>query len=86
VIDHLSRDDATAFARLSEDFAGEPSTAGDQRRRRWASTGVEAGVQSVLSVQLAGLQHLHAALNLYAKSTDAFAEDAVFSMKIYETP
>lgn len=58
------------------------STLTDDRWPRWCAKAAEAGVLSVLSVQLTN-SNLKAALNLYAKQTDAFDEDAVLTAQVY---
>ncbi len=60
-------------------------TRDEPRWPRWAARAAEVGVLSVLSVQLTGPNHLHAAMNLYATSVDAFDEDAVITAQIYAT-
>ena len=51
----------------------------------WAGRAATTGIRSVLSVQLAGPSHLHAAMNLYSKIVDAFDQDAVATARIYAT-
>jgi GAF domain-containing protein len=49
----------------------------------WCARAAEQGIHSVLSVQLTGPDHLHAAMNLYSKSVDAFEPDTIFAAQIY---
>ena len=39
----------------------------------------------MLSVQLTGPDHLHAAMNLYSETVDAYDEDAVITAQVYAT-
>ena len=61
------------------------NTTSDQRWPRWSAAAAEMGVLSVLSVQLTGPGHLHAAMNLYSTRLDAYDEDAVITAQIYAT-
>ena len=60
-------------------------TRDEQRWTAWAGRAATTGIRSVLSVQLAGPSHLHAAMNLYSKIVDAFDQDAVTTARIYAT-
>jgi AmiR/NasT family two-component response regulator len=60
-------------------------TADEPRWPRWSARAAEAGVRSVLSVQLTGPEHLHAAMNLYSTKVDAYDEDAILTAQIYAT-
>jgi putative methionine-R-sulfoxide reductase with GAF domain len=57
----------------------------DPRWPAWAGRAAQAGVRSVLSVQLTGLNHLPAAMNLYSHQVDAFDEEAVATALIFAT-
>jgi len=60
-------------------------TRADPRWPAWASRAAQAGVRSVLSVQLTGPNHRNAAMNLYSRATDAFDQDAVATAQIFGT-
>jgi GAF domain-containing protein len=60
-------------------------TRGEQRWTAWATRAAGAGIRSVLSVQLTGPSHLHASMNLYSNTADAFDQDAVATARIYAT-
>jgi GAF domain-containing protein len=60
-------------------------TLDEPRWPRWAAAAAEVGVRSVLSVQLTGPEHLHAAMNLYSTTVDAYDEDAIVTAQIYAT-
>jgi GAF domain-containing protein len=55
----------------------------DDRWPLWSAKAAETGVLSVLSVQLRGAAPLHAAMNLYSRTADAYDEDAVITAQIY---
>ena len=71
-------------ARTEETYLIRDTTK-EQRWPKWAATAAEMGVLSVLSVQLTGPNHLHAAMNLYSTRLDAYDEDAVITAQIYAT-
>jgi GAF domain-containing protein len=58
-------------------------TPSETRWPKWCAEAAAKGVLSVLSVQLTGSGDLRAALNLYAKTPDAFDEDAVVTAQVY---
>jgi GAF domain-containing protein len=60
-------------------------TSQDTRWPKWAAKAAEMGIRSVLSVQLTGPEHLHAAMNLYSTRLDAYDEDAIITAQIYAT-
>jgi GAF domain-containing protein len=60
-------------------------TLDEPRWPRWAAAAAEVGIRSVLSVQLTGPEHLHAAMNLYSTTVDAYDEDAILTAQIYAT-
>jgi GAF domain-containing protein len=60
-------------------------TLDEPRWPRWAAAAAEVGIRSVLSVQLTGPEHLHAAMNLYSTTVDAYDEDAIVTAQIYAT-
>ncbi len=60
-------------------------TSDEPRWPRWSAAAAEVGVRSVLSVQLTGPDHLHAAMNLYSTTVDAYDEDAIITAQIYAT-
>jgi GAF domain-containing protein len=72
-------------AALTEETYLIRDTKDEQRWPDWCARAAELGVRSVLSVQLTGPGHLHAAMNLYATEPDAYDEDAVFTAQIYAT-
>lgn len=57
----------------------------EQRWPAWASRAAQAGIRSVLCVQLTGPNRLHASMNLYSRTVDAFDQDAVATAQIYAT-
>jgi GAF domain-containing protein len=71
-------------ARTEETYLIRDTTK-DERWPKWAAKAAEMGVLSVLSVQLTGPGHLHAAMNLYSTRVDAYDEDAVITAQIYAT-
>jgi GAF domain-containing protein len=71
-------------ARTEETYLIRDTTQ-DTRWPRWSVKAAEVGILSVLSVQLTGPAHLHAAMNLYSKTRDAYDEDAVITAQIYAT-
>jgi GAF domain-containing protein len=60
-------------------------TLDEPRWPRWGAAAAEVGIRSVLSVQLTGPEHLHAAMNLYSTTVDAYDEDAIITAQIYAT-
>jgi len=60
-------------------------TSQDTRWPKWAARAAAMGIRSVLSVQLTGPEHLHAAMNLYSTRLDAYDEDAIITAQIYAT-
>jgi transcriptional regulator with GAF, ATPase, and Fis domain len=59
------------------------STTDEKRWPRWCAEATANGVLSVLSIHLTSPTNLHAALNLYSKSVDAFDEDAIVTAQVY---
>ena len=58
-------------------------TTRDQRWPRWSAKAAETGILTVLSVRLVGPAPLHAAMNLYSKTVDAYDDDAIITAEIY---
>jgi GAF domain-containing protein len=69
-------------ARTSETYLIRQTTTED-RWPQWSARAAAAGIQTVLSVQLTGPDQLHAALNLYSLTVDAYDEDAIITAQIY---
>jgi GAF domain-containing protein len=57
----------------------------DPRWPAWGSRAAQAGVRSVLSVQLTGPNQVPAAMNLYSREVDAFDQEAVATAQIFAT-
>lgn len=60
-------------------------TSNEPRWPHWSAAAAQVGIRSVLSVQLTGPNHLHAAMNLYSETLDAYDEDAIITAQIYAT-
>lgn len=58
-------------------------TRGEERWPRWAQEAGSKGVRSALSVRLPLDGRMHACLNMYASTPDAFDEDAVDLAEVY---
>ena len=70
-------------AALTDDTYLVRDTRTDERWPRWCARAADLGILTVLSVQLSGPAPLHAAMNLYSMTLDAYDEDAIITAQIY---